>query len=73
MSDPTTMPKTLFIIEDDVDQATHIGHADVRELIVETNKRITVGTYRLVQTDVYELRDCYRLMKNPKPREEDDP
>lgn len=50
MGKRSSMPKRLFVVEDAVEQATHIGNPSLNELVIWTDKPKIVGEYKLVRT-----------------------
>lgn len=60
------MPKVLYVVEQDADQATHIGHSRIREVVVRTDDPTRVGVYRLVEEREYICVDAVRRTDAPK-------
>lgn len=58
-----SMPKRLFVIEDEVEQATHIGHEKLREIVISTDEPTLVGEYRLVKSGYFKSCEVVKAVR----------
>lgn len=64
-------PKRLYVVEDNSDNFTHGGHANVQEAVINTARPTHVGVYQLVKTEWRQCVEVVKLVDPPTDEDED--